>query len=216
MGGSPWGGSEELWSRTALELVAEGFPVCASIRDWSPPHPRALALKERGVEVWLRPHAAPLWKHAWRAAAAPGQTCRLAWGVLAEQRTVTDVEAERLLRARPPSLVVISEGSAFPPVDLLEFCIARRLPFATIQHANTESWSLPDRLAERYRTAIGGARRCYFVSQANRRLTETQIGDRLSNAEVIWNPVNLDPNYCQAGWPAPGPGGNCVSAASAG
>jgi glycosyltransferase involved in cell wall biosynthesis len=209
MGGNPWGGSEELWSRTALELVAQGFRVSASIRDWSPPHPRALALIERGVEVWLRPQAAPLWKHAWRAVAAPRQMCHLAWRLLATpQKTVTAIEAERLLSARPPALVVISEGLAFPPVDLLEFCIARQLPFATIQHANTEDWVLADdRLAERYRIALGAAKRCYFVSQANRRLSEKQLGCRLFNSEVVWNPINIDADASPATWPPLGPDG---------
>jgi len=35
------------------------------------------------------------------------------------------------------------------------------------------------------------ARRCYFVSEANLRLTENQIGAIIANGEVIRNPVNV-------------------------
>jgi len=51
MDGDPWGGSEELWSRTALNLAAQEFSVCASVHEWSPLHRRVLALVEGGVDV---------------------------------------------------------------------------------------------------------------------------------------------------------------------
>jgi hypothetical protein len=44
MDSDPWGGSEELWSRTALDLLAQGFPVSASVPEWSPLHPQVLDL----------------------------------------------------------------------------------------------------------------------------------------------------------------------------
>jgi len=93
-----WGGSEELWSRTALELMAQGFSVSASMREWSPPHPRIRNLAERGVEVWFRPAPRPLWKHAWRLFTAPTQTWKHAWRVFVEpQEAATTMEAGRLL-----------------------------------------------------------------------------------------------------------------------
>lgn len=45
MDGIPWGGSEELWSRTALALlVDQGYAVSASVLEWSPLHKRVLGL----------------------------------------------------------------------------------------------------------------------------------------------------------------------------
>jgi len=41
MAGDPLGGSEELWSRAALHLAAEGYRVSASVNDWMPLHKRA-------------------------------------------------------------------------------------------------------------------------------------------------------------------------------
>src|SRR5262245_5901110 len=35
MGGLPWGGSEELWSRAAAVLVARGHDVSFSAKKWS-------------------------------------------------------------------------------------------------------------------------------------------------------------------------------------
>jgi len=125
--------------------MAQGFSVSASMREWSPPHPRIRNLAERGVEVWFRPAPRPLWKHAWRLFTAPTQTWKHAWRVFVEpQEAATTIEAGRLLAAKRPGLVVISEGAAFPPIDLLELCVDRRLPFVTIQHANTEGFWVDD------------------------------------------------------------------------
>jgi glycosyltransferase involved in cell wall biosynthesis len=188
-----WGGSEELWSQTALELLAQGFPISASVSKWSPLHPRISDLIARGVEVWFRPMPYPLWKQARRVLAAP-------------QKTAITLEAQRLFAARRPRLVVISDGGNCPPIDLLELCIDRQLPFVTIYQANTEWYWFPDDLAARYRTTLASAQRCFFVSKANWRLSEKQIGCELPNAEVVWNPVNVDAGASPA-WPQLGPGG---------
>ena len=49
--------------------------------------------------------------------------------------------------------------------------------------------------------ALSLARRCYFVSEANLRLAEKQIGCELSNAEVVRNPYNVAFDASPA-WPA--------------
>jgi glycosyltransferase involved in cell wall biosynthesis len=193
MGGAAWGGSEELWSQTALRLAAEGFRVFASLGAWSPPHPRVLHLVQRGIDVSFRPARYPLWNKAWRALAKPS-------------KTRIGLEIERILAATGPRLVVFSDGGPFPPIEVLEICYARQLPFVTIGQANWESWWPDDILAERYRTAAAVARRCYFVSKGNLRLVEKQIGCELPNAEVVWNPYNFEFD-ASLPWPPMGQGG---------
>jgi len=188
-----WGGSEELWSRAALNLAAEGFLISASVYGSWPPHPRVINLTERGVEVWFRPARYPLRKRAWYHLTAP-------------QKSPTTLEVERLVAARSPEFVVFSDGGSFPLVDLLEMCATKRLPFVTIGQANTECWWPDDPLAERYRAALGAALRCYFVSNANRRLAEKQIGCELPHAEVVRNPFNVD-FTASPPWPPSGPDG---------
>jgi glycosyltransferase involved in cell wall biosynthesis len=149
----PWAGSEELWGRTALDLVAQGIPVSASVTEFSPLHPRMQELRARGVELWLRPAWYSWSEHPWRRLRS-----RRGGPVLHE--------ADRLIAARRPALVVLSDGAG-----------------------DTEWYA--DALAARYRTALAAALRCYFVSEGNRRLAEMQIAADLPNAEVAWNPVNV-------------------------
>jgi glycosyltransferase involved in cell wall biosynthesis len=178
MFGDPWGGSEELWSRTALDLAAQGFSVCASVHEWLPPHKRVLALVEGGVDVWVRPSRYSIWKRAWRKVTSTHDAFMVA-------------ELRKLIFAKSPSLVVLSTGMALPPIELLELCMSEKVPFVTIGQANQEAWWPADNDARRYRNALPAALRCYFVSKVNLQLAEKQIGCAIPNAEVVWNPVNI-------------------------
>jgi glycosyltransferase involved in cell wall biosynthesis len=186
----PWGGAEELWSQTALELVARGCTVSANIAAWPPAARKSYAateqifrrqvskLKERGVEVWLRPNPYPLRRRAWCVLITP-------------QTGPMTRDVQRMIAARTPQLVVISDGAPFPPLDLLEMCAMKRLPFAVMVQCNHYFWWPDDDVAARYRSVLTAARRCFFVSDANRCIAEKQIGCELPNAEVIRNPFNV-------------------------
>jgi glycosyltransferase involved in cell wall biosynthesis len=186
--GDPWGGCEELWSRTAQNLVRTGFDVSASVREWKPLHARVLSLVDTGIDVAVRPASYPMWRRALRMAAL-------------RKEGSTTAEVRRLINARPPLLAVLSTGAAFPPIELLELCIEKKLPFVTIGTANQDAWWPEDGDARRYRKALPIALRCYFVSRANLLMAEKQIGCALPNAEVIRVPfgVNFD---ASPDWPS--------------
>jgi glycosyltransferase involved in cell wall biosynthesis len=189
----PWSGAEELWSRTAIDLVSQGFPVSASVWGGSLQHPRMRELRACRVELWPRPSWYSWHKHPWRR-------------LKSRHSNQVAIEVDRLIAARPPALVVLSDGGAFPPIQLLELCVAKRLPFVTIEHANTEAFWYTDELAERHRKAITPALRCFFVSEANRRIAKKQIGGDLTNAEIIRNPFNV-PYDRPPPWPPLAEGG---------
>jgi glycosyltransferase involved in cell wall biosynthesis len=191
MEGAAWGGSEELWSRSALELMKAQTRVSASVCEWSPIHPRVAALREAGIKLHVRPGGYPVWRRGLHR-------------LLMRKRSLQFAEFERFLSTDPPHLVVISNGGAFPPIELAESCISRGLPFATIGQANLDGWWPGDRVARRYRDALPKARRCYFVSNANRILAEKQIGAEIGNAEVVSNPYNV-PLDAAPPWPSVSP-----------
>ena len=126
MEGYSWGGSEELWSRAALDLLAQDFSISASVIDWPPLHARMRHLSEQGVNIWLRPKHYPLWKRGWHRTAHRGVSS-------------TAVQVGKMISATKPALAVLSAGSAYPPVDLIELCIQRIVPFVTIGQANWDT-----------------------------------------------------------------------------
>ena len=170
--------SEELWSRTAMAFTNQGLSIYASVPDWSPLHWRTQNLRSAGVHVQVRPTHYPLWKRGWYYTFSRGET-------------KTAVEVEKILRRKPPKLVVLSSGLFLPPIELLERCVSLHLPFVTIANGNYEELWPYDVLAGRYRSVVPLALRCYFVSKASLRLAEKQIGCELSNAEVVWSQYNI-------------------------
>jgi glycosyltransferase involved in cell wall biosynthesis len=180
-----WAACEELWSQASIDLAKQGFSVSASVS--APLHPRVKILKDAGVYIKLRPQRYALWERAWHYAF-----------VRVETKLV--LEFQKALRGTRPELVIFSEGLTYPPVELLELCISQDLPFVTISHKNCDDFWPSDVYAARYRKALSHARRCYFVSEANLRLAEKQIGTELPNAEVVRNPYNTDFNSIVA-WP---------------
>lgn len=189
---SPWGGSEELWSEAALILQKDGFGVEAYVQAWSPPHPRLLRLIEGGIQVWSHPKQYSPWRRVWQKISRPN-----------EDILATDVE--RSLRRSSPSLVVLNDGFALPPIDLIEVCARNCWPFVCVSHADHELWWPGDEIAARYQLVLSRALRCYFVSNANWRLVEKQIGCRLSNGEVVRNPFGVPLDF-PVTWPPLGPG----------
>ena len=188
MSGTPWGGSEELWSQVGVRLAEQGFSIAASIHGWTPLHPRVLDLARRGIEIQARPPVHPVWR-------------RVAHRLVGRSLPLVIWDIKRFLEDVRPALVVISDGGFFAPLELVELCAELRLPFVVIAHANHDGWWLEDSHARRYGTALSAALRCYFVSERNRRLAEKQVGWTLANAELVRNPFNVAYDAALA-WPA--------------
>lgn len=186
MDGSPWGGSEELWSGAAIILAQEGLEVGASVHEWFPLDPRITALAKAGVKLRPRRARQPLWRRGARKL-VPGH------------KSVSYAEVACLMRDQP-GLVVICNAGATPPVDLLEQCAARNVPFVTVSQANSELFWPEDNVAAAYRRLLPRAKRCFFVSNANKCLFEKQIGCELPNTEIVWNPFNVDVSASPS-WP---------------
>ncbi len=177
---APWGGSEELWVKTALHLAAQGHQVSASVRGW-PSKPAPIQQLEQTIAVSYRWYDKTLLhKLAYRV-----YRNRLFDGWLDKIR---------------PDLVIISQAINFDGLDWMESCRHRRIPYATICQAAAESHWVTDDLATRLRPAYQAAIKNYFVSQRNIDLTVKQIGGYLGETAVVRNPFKV--NYDAAPpWP---------------
>ncbi len=179
MTSAAWGGSEELWAQAALRIKAEGLPVGVSVHAGMAAHPMLRKLASAGAEIQVR-RATPSWlQRIWRHLRAPA---------------VPQAELDMIafLAASEPALVVISDGNCMMPVNVLEFCVSCNLRFVTIGHMTSEYFGIDDVWAARYRSLMPLAQRCYFVSKANLKVFEHQIGCTLPNSEKVLNPFKVD------------------------
>jgi glycosyltransferase involved in cell wall biosynthesis len=56
MAGTPWGGSEEIWYKTALLAQQRGWKVGCAVYHWAEKEKKMQALKDRGADIYYFPN----------------------------------------------------------------------------------------------------------------------------------------------------------------
>ncbi len=178
---SSWGGSEYLWYYTALKFSDSGYKVIASFPRWKEIPEIIGDLKSGGIETYFNSDVSKYKKVYNRFVPSSIQ--------LDYQN-----DGYKFLQKFNPDLVVINQGGNSGGIDLMEFCVKNDLKFITIaQAANEAKWPSDD-LNKRLSSCLPKSVRNYFVSKANISLTEIQIGQKIDNAKIIYNPFNINYN----------------------
>jgi glycosyltransferase involved in cell wall biosynthesis len=187
MAGSPWGGSEELWSQAALRLSAQGHQISQSVFWWPQLSPHVLAVKKAAAEtlIWKTHNSRNLLARLWQ---------KLKW------RFNSEDERRKWLRRQAPDLTVISQGGSSDGLEWMKICRELNMPFVTVLHCNHEGWWPSDETAETMAQVYHAARKLFCVSRHNLELLECHIGEPVPGAEVIWNPCKVFANKPPA-WP---------------
>jgi glycosyltransferase involved in cell wall biosynthesis len=183
MQGSEWGGSEELWSQTALQLKQAGHEVQASVVYWPRLSARITELARLGIE--FQTHSS---QHARQA--------RRIWNRL----TLSSRRGYRRLKRFNPDLAIISQGNNSGGFDWAEICKDATIPYVIVTHCNSELWWFPEETVGDAVTSYTAARKVFCVSHGNLNLLRLQVGEPLVNAEVLWNPYNVSTDSAPA-WP---------------
>ena len=164
--GHLWGGSEELWSRTATRLVEKGLTVGANVWRRYAPVPQIDKLAQSGCQVTIRRE-------------------------LRKLKRLIGYFPLRWLDTFKPDLVVISMGSHLGGETWMEACQERGIPYAVIIQATMEFlWEDSDATL-RSSKAYEGAKAVYCVSQANLDFLKIYLSSKLPNAKVVSNPFNV-------------------------
>jgi glycosyltransferase involved in cell wall biosynthesis len=188
MAGLPWGGSEELWSRAAMVLLERGHEVAFNCRGWS----TVAAPLERLIDAGAAPH--------FRPRARLGRSLRRAL----ERLKLIQFRFMGWIQKTRPDFVVISFSFHGDDPQIANMCHLLGVPYAiVVQAAGPHIW-IPARNREDFRSAYLHAARCYFVSDDNREVLESNLAMDLSRAEIVDNPFNVSPNASPP-WPSTEP-----------
>lgn len=182
MHGWPWGGSEELWSQSAVQLKLAGHDVQASVGYWPQPSDKITMLAQH--RIGLETHNSH-----------QGGPTRRIWNKF----TLSNRKSYSKLKLFNPDLVVISQGHNSGGFDWAKFCREEAIPYVIVVHCNSELWWFQEQLREAV-ASYTAARRVFCVSRNNLNLLRLQLGERLPNAEVVCNPCNASPGYIPP-WP---------------
>ena len=188
--GSPWGGSEELWSKSAIDLAERGYNVSVVTNYFGKPYHLKIAnVIDNGVQVYFRKNK--LRDNIRKVAQKLNQT-------IISKNVRTNTEA--ILKKIAPDLVVFSQSSCFSAYKDMLYCSDNGYKYCSVSQLNSEFNWPNDNTFLNIRKAFVNAEKTFFVSHGNLNLFQTQIAHKLTNAEVISNPFNFD-NIKQLDWP---------------
>jgi len=180
--GGPWGGSEELWSESALELLHRGHQVAVGYPRFSTTPSRLLEIRRAGGVVWELDRKPKKGRIARWFARRP----------------------QRWLERFRPELVLISLHSHTADLAPASWCLDNRVPYAVLfQVAHRQRWISPKKVEETRRTLLGAAA-CYFVSEENRCIVEDQVAARIDRAKIVEQSFGVSPQVAES-WPGDGP-----------
>lgn len=172
-----WGGSEELWSKTALLALREGYEVESLTFGWAPVSPRIAKLREAGVDThfYYNDSQALLSRVAVRLGIKKGRS---------EQ--VPPLGAD---------VYIISNGSTWDFLynrQLVNRVVATGKPYIILNHNSLDSGNILDDTQREYALAVlGKASKVLFVSERNREGAERQMAHAIPHAQVVGNPVSI-------------------------
>ncbi len=186
-----WGGSEELWAKTAPLLRVKGFQIIVYKSKINRLHPEFVRLASQGVILadWYSTFSPFI-----RICKKIGRALNTFYKRPAPETIKKDHTVEafiKTIRQHRPRLVIVSQGINFDGLHHAFQCLSEKIPYVVVcQKAVDFYWpSFTERSF--MLSALQHARRCFFVSRHNLRLTEEQFGARLVNGAVIFNPLKI-------------------------
>lgn len=185
-----WGGSEELWARSIPALQQSGHELTVLKDRINFSHPEFAKLTAKGVKLIEIDPALPLSEKIIKQSTAFLRKAAVKFR-LSPFEPVSYAALKKHLINEKPDLVIFSQGINFDGLKYAYQCLLLGIPYVIVsQKAVDFYWPQQADRAHMLET-LQKARKCYFVSHHNLRLTEEQFGNRLINSQVIFNPVKL-------------------------
>ena len=180
-----WGGSEDLWAKSVHILADEGINDITIYKNKiNQNHPEFIKLKEKGIKL----HELELNESFLKKIKSKLQDKTGAESFPYKWNKAVKV-LYNYLKASSPDLAIISQGINFDGLQHAHQCLKLNIPYITIAQKGVDFY-WPSAIERPYmRETLQKAKKCLFVSQYIKTLTEEQFGTRLPNGEVVFNPV---------------------------
>ena len=190
MSNAPWGGSEELWVKSAGYALDSGNEVFVSVYNWAELPPKILELKKRGAKILKR-----------KKTYYGSSIIQRIKGLIVKK--IISPNQIRNLKHCNPDMIVVSQGTIYECMntsflDLIGACSAK---LKVIIQANSEYETIPAEFFESGQILFAKADKLFFVSERNRIVAERQLAMKFDNSLVVSNPANLN-DYGISKWPA--------------
>ena len=188
-----WGGSELLWSQTALILSESGYLVKVLLNE-KMQLPNSLEMQFKQQNLLLQK----------TKGAKLTQFQKLANRFLPYAlRFKAQDNRCKLIEALQPKLVLVNQGFNFNGVSLMKYLNEKKIDYVSISHAVNELHWPNVSLRKDMLEVFNGSKCNYFVSQDNLEVTQMQLGVKILKVEVVRNPFQVS-YQCDFGYPQTG------------
>lgn len=176
----PWGGSEVLWSETALRLLKkENTDIAFSVQKWNPTPPHIESLISAGAKGYLRQPP------------PPASIAKMAFKKLFKHRGRSDSWKFDCIQGFQPDLVVLSLGNHNSSSEWMEYFMKQNVAYTLIIQLVRDGSNVPgdkDPSYKKLKAGYLGATRVFCVSEDNLNILRKQFANPLTNASIIFNP----------------------------
>lgn len=188
-----WGGSEELWAKSIPYLLDNGISdVTVYKNEINKDHPEFIKLIDRNIVL------KELWPQTSLSKSVYLKLTDLIYqfsGKLKINRYQPNRVANQLakyLKKNKPGFAIISQGINFDGLAYAYECLKLNIPYIIVCHKAVDFYWPAESDRNFMRETLLKAKKCLFVSQHNLNLTEEQFGIRLTNSDLVINPVKVE------------------------
>jgi glycosyltransferase involved in cell wall biosynthesis len=178
MAGSPWGGSEELWYKTALSAAGKGWKVGCAVYYWPAKENRMKVLGNAGAKIFFLDNK--------------GRSKR---NLLERvQNKLSKAKVKRMIRSLPVDdydVVVVNQGAFEVTTSAWRKFYNRLGKYIVLYHNYKEKEVLAGRKRDAVQNWITHAKHNLFASQRIKEVLERNSGINVSNAGILLNPISF-------------------------
>jgi glycosyltransferase involved in cell wall biosynthesis len=178
MAGSPWGGSEELWYKTALHAAKKGWTVGCAVYHWSVKEEKLKALKEAGTAIYYLPNK--------------GRSKRNLFERI--QNKISKARAKTIIQALPVKefdVVVVNQGAFEVTTPAWKNFYGELNRYIVLYHNYKEQEVLKGEKREAVQNWISNAQLNLFASRRIIEVLEKNSNIDICNADILLNPISF-------------------------
>ncbi|HEX8316439.1 MAG TPA: glycosyltransferase, partial [Flavisolibacter sp.] len=192
MNGAAWGGSEELWHRTALDAAGKGYKIGCAFYHWKEKEPKIEALQKAGCQVYLLPNEG-------RRKNNLKERIHYKWSKRKAKKAVASLPYQEY------DLTIVNLGG-FEIYTATWKNTYRLLPaYALLFHNYSEEDVYKPVKAERLHQWMKHAAGNFFAAARIKEVLEQKLNITIPNADVVINPITIVPSGAPAPYPVIAP-----------
>ena len=185
-----WGGSEELWARSIDILRNDGITDITIFKnEINTGHPEFAHLKSLGIHLKELTPRLSLLKNIQHRLSSYIHKIGEKLGISVYYWNKPVKRLYDFLKKDRPDLVLISQGINFDGLAFAQQCLKLHIPYVIVSHKAVDFFWPASGDREYMKETLLKAKKCLFVSEHNRTLTEEQFGIRLPDSGIVINPV---------------------------